>query len=93
MVNTKILDRKIRVAVVGCGRISKNHFGAIEKHSEEVELAAVCDVDADRLKEHSEKYNAPGYSCIKTMLNQKDVGLIKFCTPSCLHPDQTNQAG
>ena len=26
-----INDRKIRLAIVGCGRISKNHFESIEK--------------------------------------------------------------
>jgi UDP-N-acetyl-2-amino-2-deoxyglucuronate dehydrogenase len=26
-------DREIRATVVGCGRISKNHFAAIEKHA------------------------------------------------------------
>ena len=89
MVNTRIIDRKIRVAVVGCGRISKNHFGAIEKHNEEVELAAVCDVDSYKLKEHSEKYQVPGYRCIQIMLDQEQIDLVILCTPSGLHPDQT----
>lgn len=31
---TVINDRKIRFAVAGCGRISKNHFDALKKHSE-----------------------------------------------------------
>ena len=29
-----IKDRKIKVAIVGCGRIANNHFGSIEKHQE-----------------------------------------------------------
>ena len=37
--------RKIRIAIVGCGRISKNHFGSIEAHADDLELAAVCDID------------------------------------------------
>jgi len=36
-----IKDRKIRMAIVGCGRISKNHFGSIEKHADNKELANI----------------------------------------------------
>ena len=43
-----ILDRKIRFALVGCGRIASNHFGAIRQHSERCELACVCDIDPRR---------------------------------------------
>lgn len=42
---TPIDNRKIRIAVLGCGRISKNHFGAIEKHRDRLELVAVCDTN------------------------------------------------
>ena len=33
---TPILDRRIRIGVVGCGRISKNHFNAIADLSEDL---------------------------------------------------------
>ena len=42
---SSINGRKIRIAIVGCGRISKNHFGSIEKHAADLELAAICDTD------------------------------------------------
>ncbi|MEO2216692.1 hypothetical protein ABGV49_06430 [Chromobacterium vaccinii] len=32
-----IADRKIRFALVGCGRIANNHFGALEKHAPETD--------------------------------------------------------
>ena len=38
-----ITGRKIKNAIIGCGRISKNHFASIEKHGDNMELAAVCD--------------------------------------------------
>lgn len=41
-------DRKIRIAVVGCGRISKNHFDSIKQH-DDLELIAVCDTDKQSL--------------------------------------------
>ena len=39
-----IVDRKIRFALVGCGRIAKNHFGAIAEHRDRCELVGVCDI-------------------------------------------------
>ena len=40
-----ITDRKIRFALVGCGRIANNHFEALRKHQERADLVGVCDVD------------------------------------------------
>jgi len=56
-----IKGRKIRVGIVGCGRISKNHFGSLEKHAEHMELAAVCDIDIERLDEHKQRYGVKGF--------------------------------
>jgi len=44
-----ITDRKIRLALIGCGRIANNHFSSIESHSDSVELVDVCDVNAAAL--------------------------------------------
>ena len=38
-----IENRRIRIALVGCGRISRNHIKAIAIHHERAELVAICD--------------------------------------------------
>lgn len=83
-----IRDRKIRVAIVGCGRISKNHFGSIEEHAADVELAAICDTDPSRLEEHTTKYGLQGFLSLDEMLKETAVDLVVLCTPSGIHPDQ-----
>ncbi len=83
-----ITGRKIRFAVVGCGRISKNHFGAIEQHSQDAKLVAVCDNDKAALKAATDAYNVPGYSSLEELLEKSDADIIVLCTPSGLHPDQ-----
>lgn len=83
-----IRDRKIRVAIVGCGRISKNHFGSIEEHAADVELAAICDTDPSRLEEHTTKYGLKGFLSLDEMLKETAVDLVVLCTPSGIHPDQ-----
>ena len=44
-----IKDKKIKIAVVGCGRISENHFKAIYNFPDDFELVAVCDSEPDAL--------------------------------------------
>jgi UDP-N-acetyl-2-amino-2-deoxyglucuronate dehydrogenase len=87
-----IKERKIRMAIVGCGRISKNHFGSIEKHQNDIELVSVCDTNADVLKEHEEKYNVSGYSNLEAMLKQEQLDIVTLCTPSGVHPYQAELA-
>lgn len=84
-----IQDRKIRIGIVGCGRISRNHFGALEKHADNMELAAVCDIDHGVMQAHEEKYRVAGYTRIEDMLAEAKPDLIALCTPSGLHPGQT----
>ncbi len=83
-----ITDRKIRIAVVGCGRISKNHFGAIERHADDLELVAVCDSNPATLNAHTDTYRVPGYAHLSDLLTQAQPDLVALCTPSGLHPDQ-----
>ncbi|EJI1277567.1 TPA: gfo/Idh/MocA family oxidoreductase [Vibrio vulnificus] len=87
-----IKDRKIRIAVVGCGRISKNHFGSIEQLGEEFELVAVCDNSPAVLGEHCEKYDVPGYLSLDELLVSEQMDLVTLCTPSGLHASQTIKA-
>ena len=84
-----IADSKIKIAVVGCGRISRNHFGSIEKHNDEFELVAICDIDPVVLAEHAEKYKVPAYRDMDEMLQKEQIDLVALCTPSGTHPDQT----
>ena len=44
-----INGRRIRIALVGCGRISRNHIKAIALHHERSELVALCDTEQKRL--------------------------------------------
>ncbi|NGZ29486.1 MAG: Gfo/Idh/MocA family oxidoreductase [Magnetococcales bacterium] len=85
---TEIKDRKIRMAIVGCGRISKNHFGSIEKHADNLELVAVCDNASSVLDDHAKKYQVPGYKHLEKMLKSEKLDLIVLCTPSGIHADQ-----
>ena len=83
-----IRDRKIRIGLVGCGRIAKNHLLSFDKHSEDIELAAVCDIDQAVLMQHSRERGVPGYLRMEDMLKKEALDLVALCTPSGLHPEQ-----
>ena len=52
-------DRRIRLALVGCGRISRNHFESIARLPE-LELVAVCDVVPERARAAGEEQGFSG---------------------------------
>lgn len=87
-----IRDRKIRIAVVGCGRISRNHFGSVEKHAADMELAAICDNDPEVLEEHAGRLGVPAFLSYDEMLRKADCDLVAICTPSGLHPSMVIRA-
>ena len=84
----KVEGRKIRMAIVGCGRISRNHFGSIEKHKDNIELVAICDTNEEVLKKHETLYKVKGYLGLEKMLEEQTLDLVAICTPSGMHPNQ-----
>lgn len=88
MKNFPVLGRKIRFALVGCGRISKNHFDSIAQLAEEAELTDVCDIDPVALQKAVECTGARGYSDISAMLQETHADCVILTTPSGLHPSQ-----
>jgi len=85
----QIVDRKIRFALVGCGRIAQNHFSALKKHAERAELVGVCDINSDALAAAVTVTGAKPYNNLGSMLDDTDADVIVLTTPSGLHSQQT----
>ena len=94
--SSPIVGRRVRFALAGCGRISKNHFEAIAKHAERAEITAVCDVDASALSAAAKLTNAEPFSSYEemcaTLRPGEDADCIVLATPSGLHPRQVIDA-
>src|SRR2546425_537776 len=86
-----ITDRRIKVALAGCGRISEKHFEAIKQHQASLELVGVCDPNLNRLEDISAKARVPGYRTLESLLGKSDADLIVLATPSGLHCEQSIQ--
>jgi UDP-N-acetyl-2-amino-2-deoxyglucuronate dehydrogenase len=78
-------DRSVRVALVGCGRISGSHVAAIDK-VDGLELIAVCDVEIDRARALADERGIPAFRTIEELLAGTDSDVVAVCTPSGLHP-------
>lgn len=88
-----IQSRKIRIAIVGCGRIAENHFAAIAKHSADFEVVAICDTDPTALEKarHTHAVHA-AYTSLTTLLQNETLDMVALCTPSGMHPAQAIEA-
>ena len=75
---------EFRVALVGCGRISKNHFDAIRK-VEGLRLTAVADSVAERARVAGDELGVPWFGDYEEMLKKADADVITIATPSGLH--------
>ena len=75
------------IALIGCGRISKNHFESINQLSNDLKLVAVCDIIEERARAAGEKYGVDWYTDYDKMLERDDIDIISICTPSGLHPE------
>ncbi|HRL34173.1 MAG TPA: Gfo/Idh/MocA family oxidoreductase, partial [Neisseria sp.] len=71
-----IKNRKIKFALVGCGRISNNHFGSFETLADECEIIGVCDTDPANLQAAVERTGAKGYASYADMLADTDADII-----------------
>jgi len=83
-----VRERMIRFALVGCGRISKNHIEALGHHAEHAELVAVCDTDAHLLAQASAATGAAPFRTLADLLAQSDADVVVLATPSGLHAQQ-----
>jgi UDP-N-acetyl-2-amino-2-deoxyglucuronate dehydrogenase len=83
-----IEGRKVRFALVGCGRIAANHIEAIRKHHERAEFVDVCDIEPSALAEATQKTGARGHSSLDSLLARTNADCVVLATPSGLHPRQ-----
>jgi UDP-N-acetyl-2-amino-2-deoxyglucuronate dehydrogenase len=79
--------KKTKLALVGCGRISKNHFESLKELTDECELTAVCDCIPERAEEAGRKYGAKAFSNYEEMLKSADCDVVTIATPSGMHPE------
>lgn len=82
-------EKIYKFGLVGCGRISGNHFEALKKISDRAELTAVCDIIPQRADDAAQKTGAIPFYSLSEMLSGCDLDIVSVCTPSGLHHAHT----
>jgi UDP-N-acetyl-2-amino-2-deoxyglucuronate dehydrogenase len=86
-----IVERKIRLGFLGCGKISEKHFEGLSQHSKNIEVIAVCDPSAERSESGALLMNAKAYTDISEMLLKEGLDIVTVATPNGMHPDHIMQ--
>lgn len=88
--------KKLKFAIIGCGRISYKHVEALAKNNEEAELVAACDVILEKAEakkaEYIEKTGAAEdsvhvYKDYKEMLEKEEIDVVTIATESGYHAE------
>ncbi len=75
--------KKIRFALIGCGKIGGRHAGHIVNYGV---LVAVCDIVEEKANLIGNKYYANAYKTLDELLAaEKDLDIVSICTPNGLH--------
>lgn len=78
-------DHSLRVAVIGCGRISGHHCRSII-NTDRVELVAVCDLVEDKASNYSREFNVPYFLNYHEMFKaEPTINTVAIMTPSGMH--------
>lgn len=76
---------KLRVAVIGCGAISKHRHIPEYAANPHVELVAFCDPVKERAEQYAGQYGAKAYTDYETLLREIKPDAVSVCTPNALH--------
>ncbi|MCB5264784.1 MAG: Gfo/Idh/MocA family oxidoreductase [Candidatus Cloacimonetes bacterium] len=78
---------KVRIGLIGCGRIAKNHLDAVSQIPD-AEFVAVCDtIPAKAELVAEERGITKVYTDHHEMLAKEELDLVSICTPSGMHPE------
>ncbi len=85
------MTNKIRVAIIGCGKVSQWHIAAL-KQSSNADCAAIYSRNMEKARAFGEKYGLTPYDNITTMIKAANIDAVVICTPHPYHKDAVLEA-
>ncbi|MDD7794974.1 Gfo/Idh/MocA family protein [Clostridium sp. 'White wine YQ'] len=88
--------KKLKFAIIGCGRISYKHVEALVNNHAEAVLVATCDIDISKAEDKKNEYiknlnseytNVKAYADYKEMLDNEDIDVVTIATESGYHAE------
>ncbi|MDR1586384.1 MAG: Gfo/Idh/MocA family oxidoreductase [Treponema sp.] len=79
-----------RIAIIGGGAVAHNHAKAVRK-IKNAELAAVCDVLAEKADAFAKQYECKAYADLDEMLDKETADTLILAVPTFLHAEYTER--
>ena len=77
-------NKKLRVGVIGCGRISVMHLVSVVS-LEDTELVACCDIVKEKAEAAAKEYGGRAYTSYEEMFECEELDAVHICLPHHLH--------
>jgi predicted dehydrogenase len=79
------MSTTLRVAVVGLG-VGRSHLQAYAEIPDRFEVAAVCDLDADKARAVAAEFGVALHAtALHELLAREDIDIVDLCTPPNTH--------
>jgi UDP-N-acetylglucosamine 3-dehydrogenase len=76
---------KLRVAIIGCGSITKHRHAPEYANHENVEIVAFCDPVKERAELMAAEYGGKVYTDYLEMFQAEEIDAVSVCTPNLYH--------
>ena len=87
------MKKKIRIGIIGCGRISLAHREACKNLADEVKIEAIADINNKNLLRFTERYKVPYiFNDYHKILQNENIDAVIICVPHDLHEKITIDA-
>jgi UDP-N-acetyl-2-amino-2-deoxyglucuronate dehydrogenase len=83
--------RRVRTAVIGCGKVGQTHAAALSVLPES-EFVAACDSEAARSQAFADRYGVRAYTSVRRMITEAGVEAAIICTPHNVHGESAIEA-
>ena len=79
-------QRRLKVGVIGVGRVAMAHLNAAMDLRDQVELMAIADIRGDRVKEVAKGFGVKNvYPDYRDLLADREIEAVIVCLPNYLH--------
>lgn len=86
------MNKKVKISIIGLGRIARTHIDAINYWPELCKLSSVVDINEELAKAYSEEFNVPYYTSVEESLKDPNIDAVVICLPHNLHEPVSVQA-
>ena len=83
--------KKLRVGIIGCGRISVMHLDPASQ-LEYSQLVACCDIVYEKALKVAKDYNINAYIDYKEMIDKENLDVVHICLPHHIHTEVSEYA-